>query len=171
MDLALSIGLERERATAVERAVQQEVERIEIGEFVTVDIAFDHAAKVFCNPVARHELLQYLVPSRLQRDHTDVGGVTFVARACVRNVDEAHFHWMRSTLVFTTDLSTSAGQYATISSTLGRPPANPVTLGGPFRTSGAISRVNRSTAARSGPRTPKRSCTSGAPLWSPARRP
>ena len=46
-------------------------------------------------------------------------------------------------------LLASAGQYATISSTFGLPPAKPVTAGGPVRIKGAISFVNRSTAARS----------------------
>ena len=44
-------------------------------------------------------------------------------------------------------LGISAGQYATISSTLGRPLPNPVTVGGPFSASGAISLVKRSTDA------------------------
>lgn len=48
-----------------------------------------------------------------------------------------------------------------ISSTLGRPPAKPVTAGGPVRMSGAISLVNLSTSARFGPRTATRSWTSG----------
>src|SRR5690606_1338220 len=52
--------------------------------------------------------------------------------------------------------SMRAGQKATISCTLGRPPAKPVTVGGPDRMSGAISRVNRSIAARSRPRTATR---------------
>jgi hypothetical protein len=50
--------------------------------------------------------------------------------------------------------------------------ANPVTLGGPVSTSGAISRVKRSTGARSRARTPTRSCTSGASgSGGPASRP
>src|SRR5262249_11684600 len=104
-------------------------------------------------------------------DEADVGGITLVAGASVRDVDEADFHHCTSTFVVTTDLSTSAGQYATISSTFGRPPAKPVTLGGPLSTSGASSRVNRSTPARSAPRTPTRSCTSGTSCASPASGP
>jgi hypothetical protein len=42
-----------------------------------------------------------------------------------------------------------------ISSTLGRPPAKPVTEGGPVRMSGAISLVKRSTSARDWPRGPR----------------
>ena len=54
-----------------------------------------------------------------------------------------------------------AGKYAIISSTFGRPPANPVTAGGPVKIRGASSFVNLSTSAFDCPRTPKRSCTSG----------
>src|SRR5438552_4158049 len=128
----------------------------------SLNMTFDHPAKVVGYSLTGQEFIERSIPARFNRDHTDDRRVAFVAGASVRDIDETHFHWIRSTLVFTTDLSISAGQYATISSTFGRPPANPVTLGGPFRTSGAISRVNRSTAARSEPRTPKRSCTSGA---------
>src|SRR4051794_19369980 len=58
------------------------------------------------------------------------------------------------------DLGISAGQYATISCTRGRPPAKPVTDGGPVSTSGATSLVKRSTAAMSCPRTLHRTVTS-----------
>src|SRR4051812_35922851 len=106
--------------------------------------------------IAGDVLHENRIPARVERNQSDVGSVALVSRACVCDVDEPDLH-RTSTSVFTTRLSTSAGQYATISSTLGRPPAKPVTLGGPLSTSGAISRVNRSTAARFCPRTPKRS--------------
>src|SRR5215475_10520521 len=121
--------------------------------------------------VKREILLEDRIPLRFQRDDTDVRRIALVARARVRDVQQLDVHVSTSTVVSTTDLSTSAGQYATISSTLGRPPAKPVTLGGPFRTSGAISRVNRSIDALSLPRTPMRSCTSGGSPGSPASGP
>src|SRR3954447_3525428 len=110
--------------------------------------------------IAREKPLDDLVPSGLECDHAHVSGVALVARSRVRDVHQAHFHESTSTCVWTTDLSTNAGQYATISSTFGRPPANPVTLGGPLSTSGAISRVNLSTVALSAARTPTRNWTS-----------
>ncbi len=66
-----------------------------------------------------------------------------------------------STFVLMSDFGMRAGKYAMISSTFGRPPAKPVTAGGPVRISGASSLVNRSTEALSCPRTPMRSWTSG----------
>src|SRR5207253_9485239 len=121
-----------------------------------LDIASDDAAKVLADTVERHIFLKDRIPIRPQGDHADVRRVAFVAGASVRDVEQADFHVRTSTLVCTTVLSISAGQYATISSTLGRPPAKPVTLGGPFSTSGASSRVKRSIAALSLPRTPMR---------------
>ena len=38
-DLALRVGLERERAAAVERAVQQEVQRVEVRQLEALDVA------------------------------------------------------------------------------------------------------------------------------------
>src|SRR4051812_29662435 len=123
------------------------------------------------DPLVGDELHQDIIPAGLERDDADIRGVTLVARSRVRDVDQTNFHCTISTLVLTTVLSINAGQYATISSTFGRPPANPVTLGGPFSTSGAISRVNRSTAALSCPRTPMRSWTSGTSPASPTSGP
>src|SRR5687768_1576151 len=112
------------------------------------------------------------IPYAPHRDDADVGGVAFVARAGVRDVDQPHPHGENiATLVVISRLSTRAGQYATTSSIFGRPPAKPVTLGGPLSTRGAISLVKRSTVARSGDRTPTRSCTSGASRPSPASAP
>src|SRR5262249_13554776 len=137
----------------------------------TLHAAGDEPGEVLRDSLAREVLLQHRVPPRLERDDADIGGVTLVAGSRVRHVEQTHFHESTSTFVRTTCLSPSAGQYATISSTLGRPPANPVTVGGPFNTSGTISRVKRSTAALSSPRTPIRNWTSGGSCASPARRP
>src|SRR3954466_11044288 len=142
--------------------MKQEIQRVQVGKLVPIHRTVDHSLEMRRDRLLRHELLEDGVPPCVEGDDADVRGVTLVARASMRDVHEPDFH-RPSPCVFTTRLSTSAGQYATISSTFGRPPANPVTLGGPLSTSGAISRVNRSTAALSWPRTPNRSCTSGAP--------
>src|SRR5207237_1407791 len=149
-DLSLRVRLKRERSAAIERPVEEKVECAEVGELEPLDVAGDHPAEMLAHTIERDVAIEDGVPLGAERDETDV---------C--DVDQRDIH-ATSTDVSTTRLSISAGQYATISSTLGRPPANPVTLGGPFSTSGAISRVNRSTAARSDPRTPMRSWTSGA---------
>src|SRR6185437_15892969 len=168
---ALRVRLERQRAAAAKRAMQEKVESFQIRQLVALDRPVDHAFEMRRDRGQRDELAQHVVPLRPERDQPNVGRIALVARACVRDVEEANLRHRTSTFVRTTDLSTSAGQYATISSTFGRPPANPVTLGGPFNTSGAISRVNRSIAPLSLPRTPNRSCTSGGSCGSPARRP
>src|SRR5687767_14832983 len=143
--------------------MEQKVERIEVSQLEPLDLAIDHSREMSGDGFPRDELLENRVPSRLERNDTDIGGVSLVTRARVRDIDETHLHVTISTFVRTTVLSTSAGQYATISSTFGRPPAKPVTLGGPLSTSGAISRVNLSTAALSSEWTATLSSTS---VWS-----
>src|SRR6266550_6376457 len=58
VNFPLSIGLERQRTTAVERAVEQEIERVEIRKLVTLDAIIDHAAKMIGDPISRDKLLQ-----------------------------------------------------------------------------------------------------------------
>src|SRR6266516_3309716 len=165
---------------AVERSVQQEVQRHEVRQLVALDRARDHPLEVLRDAGRGHLFHEDGIIFGLERDQPDVRGVAFVPRAGVGELEERDATLPRppstaldrprppshtstiSTHGSTIRLSTSAGQYATISSGLGRPPANPVTLGGPLRMSGAISRVKRSTAAASEDRTPIRSCTSGS---------
>jgi hypothetical protein len=90
--------------------MEEKVERVEIWKLVTLDISFNHSLEMIRDSLASHELVQHLVPLGLERDHTHVRSVTFVARAGVSDVEKADFHWMMSTLGFTTLLSISAGQ-------------------------------------------------------------
>src|SRR6059058_4886444 len=46
-DLSLRVRLQRQRAAAVERAVQQEVERVQIRQLEALHISLDHAEEVF----------------------------------------------------------------------------------------------------------------------------
>src|SRR5208282_4859211 len=104
-------------------------------------------------PLRRNLPDQNFVILRLARDDSDVRGVAFIAGTSVRQLDQSSLgHTFTSGV--TSVLGMSAGQYATISSTLGRPLPRPVTTGGPFSASGAISFVKRSIAARSCPLTP-----------------
>src|SRR5689334_10242068 len=121
--LALRVGLERQRSAAVERAVQQKVQRSEIRQLVTLYVAGDHATKVVGHSPLRDLAHEQRIPLTLERDHADVGRVTLVTGSRVRDVDESHLHPITSTAVCTSVLSISAGQYAAISSTFGRPPA------------------------------------------------
>ena len=60
--------------------------------------------------VAGQHLRQEWVPLGAQRDDADVGGVALVPGAGVSELGEADLHASTSTFVFTTVLSTSAGQ-------------------------------------------------------------
>src|SRR5688572_33099432 len=92
-----------------------------------------------------------------QRNQPDIRSITLVARTRMRQFRQLYFHALSTSTEGVISLfGISAGQYATISSTFGRPPAKPVTAGGPVRINGAISFVKRSIAARSWPRTPTR---------------
>src|SRR5579863_4978109 len=114
---------------------------------------------MFFHPGRRDLADENRIILRFSRDDADVRGVAFIAGARVGDLDQLSFgHTVTSGV--TSRLGISAGQYATISSTLGRPPPSPVTTGGPFRANGASSFVNRSTAARFSERTPMRSTTS-----------
>src|SRR5437870_545353 len=141
--------------------MQEKVERCEVRQLESLDVTSNHPSKMFADPIARQFSCQEWIPFGLQGDDADVRRIALVARARVRDVHKTQAHQTISTFGWMTRLSMSAGQYATISSTFGLPPANPVTLGGPFKTSGAISRVNLSTIARSSERTPTRNWTSG----------
>src|SRR4029077_2197483 len=192
IDLTLGVGLEGDGAATVERVVEQKVERPQVGQLEAFDSAHHpaevpgHSRRRHgagqqgvqlrlernetdiggVNLVARARVRQ---PPELDR-HGSVSRTTgarlgSAAAGLLTATHTSAFHAARiSTRTFgsISRRSTSAGQYATISSTCGRPPAKPVTLGGPVSTSGASSRVNRSTGARSRARTPTRSCTSGA---------
>src|SRR5438874_12977612 len=142
--------------------MQQKVQRIEVRQLEALNRSFDHAFKMSRDACRRDLLHEERIVLRRERNQADIGGVAFVARPRMRQIQQTFFHAsISSTAACTIRLSINAGQYATICSGLGRPPAKPVTLGGPLRMKGAISRVKRSTGASSRARTPTRNCTSG----------
>jgi len=108
--------------TAVERAVQQEVERGKVGDLVSLDLPGDHGREVGGDRLARDIAIQNLVPLRSQSAHAYVCRVSFVARAGMCDVDQSHLHQVISTFGCTTLRSMSAGQKATISCTRGLAP-------------------------------------------------
>ena len=107
---ALCVRLERQRSATVERAVQKEVQRIQIGKLEALDAAGDESGEMLRDALASKVSLEDRVPARLERDDAHVGGVALVARPGVRDVEEPHFHESTSTFVRTTCLSMSAGQ-------------------------------------------------------------
>ncbi len=128
--------------------MQQEIQRAEIRQLEALHLAQANSREMFLDALGRHFPHQDRIIFGLARDDADVGRIAFVAGAGVRQFDQFSFgHTVTSGV--TSLFGISAGQYATISSTCGRPLPSPVTTGGPFNASGAISLVKRSTAARS----------------------
>src|SRR5256884_3757958 len=117
--------------------MQQEVQSIQIRQLEALHRAWDHALKMPRNTCRRHLFRQDRVELRFTRDEADICRIALVARSRVGDVQQAHGSRPRSLLHasrISTDgsticLSINAGQYATISSGFGRPPAKPVTLG------------------------------------------
>src|SRR5574340_464704 len=140
--------------------MQQEIQRAEVGQLETLHAAFHQAAKIAFNALRRNLLDEHGVVAGVPCNHPDVGGVALIARACMCNLAQRQFH-ITVTRHRSSSRGTSAEKYATTPRTGGRPSPYPVAPGGPFRTSGASSRVKRSTAALSIDRTPIRNCTSG----------
>src|SRR5881394_3788183 len=142
--------------------MEQKVQRIEVRQLEALNPSFDHALKMPRDACRRYLLHEERIVLRRERDQSDVRGVSLIPGTGMGQIHQTFFHAsISSTAGCTIRLSINAGQYATICSGLGRPPANPVTLGGPLRMKGAISRVKRSTGASSRARTPTRNCTSG----------
>src|SRR5579872_1094181 len=139
--------------------MQQKIQRAQVGQLEPLDFSQTDSLEMFLHALRRNVFHQDRIILRLARDDADVRRIALVSRARVRQLDQFSFrHSVTSGA--TSVLGISAGQYATISSTLGRPLPNPVTTGGPFSASGASSLVNRSTAPRSFDRTPIRITTS-----------
>ena len=90
--LPLCVGFERDRSASIERAVQQEVQRVEVRQLEALDLARDHALKMPCHARRRHLLDEQRVILGLERNQADVGRVTLVARAGVGQLYEFAFH-------------------------------------------------------------------------------
>jgi hypothetical protein len=94
----------------VECAVEEEVERVQVGELEALHRAGDHAVKVRRHALHRELPRQERVPVGPERDDAHVRRVPLVARAGVREIEQAHLHESSSTVGATTVLSMSAGQ-------------------------------------------------------------
>src|SRR5882672_3203652 len=77
----LRVCSERERAAAVERLMQDKVERVQIGQFVSFNFAQANPGEVLLYPLRRDLANQGWVVLRLEGDQADVGYVAFVTRA------------------------------------------------------------------------------------------
>jgi hypothetical protein len=86
-DLALRISLERQRAASVERAVEQKVERAQIGELESLDVTANYAVEMLFHTLACDLAFQKREPLGAKSDHSNVCCVTLVAGSRVRNVE------------------------------------------------------------------------------------
>src|SRR4051812_31117264 len=84
---ALRIRLERQCPTAVERAVQEKIERLEIRELESLDGSRDDVAEMLLDALEREVLRQDRIPFWFERDDANVGRIAFVARASVGDVE------------------------------------------------------------------------------------
>ena len=76
---SLRVGLERDRAAAVERAVQQEVQRLEIGQLEALDRTFDHALKMTRHAGCRHLLHEQRIVFGVLRNQSNVSSIALIA--------------------------------------------------------------------------------------------
>src|SRR5262249_11096864 len=152
----LSVDSQRYGSAAAQRFVEHEIESREIRQLESLNLASDKSAEERAHTFDGYLARKDRIPALLERDHADIGDVALVARPRVGNTRQRDVHAITSTCGVTNSRGMSAGQKATTSRTCGRPSPYPVAVGGPVSTSGTISRVKRSTASRSCPRTPIR---------------
>src|SRR5207237_4066711 len=88
--LALSVGLEGNRAAAVQRAVQQEVQRPEVRQLVALDVPFDHPLEMACDSGGGHLLHQNGIVLGPVRDEPDVRRIALVSGPRMRQLEERH---------------------------------------------------------------------------------
>src|SRR5262249_12042096 len=104
-------GLEGERSTAAECAVQEEIQRPQIGQLEALDRPLDLLAEVRGDALGREMRSQHTEPRPLERDHADVRGVPLAAGARRRGAEEADPHAASTrTAGVTSRLSMRAGQ-------------------------------------------------------------
>src|SRR5262245_32273540 len=90
--LALGVGLERERAPAPERVVEQEVQGAEVGKLEALDAAVADLLEVALDGLGRHPLDEDGVELGAEGDEAHVRRVPLVARPRVRKSRELNFH-------------------------------------------------------------------------------
>ena len=79
--LALRIGLERNRAAAIQAVVQQKVQRAQVSNLEPLDLAQAYPSKMSLHTLGSHLLDQYRVVFRLQSYKPHVGSVALITRS------------------------------------------------------------------------------------------
>src|SRR5438105_709852 len=168
--LAQRIAAERARRTTVERFVEHEVERADVGHLVAVDAAVDKASEQGFDALWCYLAFERVVERVRGGEERDVGQVGLVATARLSDVGEAgacrHALALASrtstcTRCSTTSRGTVAGQ--TPSSARGPVgPEDPPMNGGPLSASGMATRGKRAASSSLWKRAATRSTTSFA---------
>src|SRR5690606_36447276 len=123
--LPLRVRHQRYGTAAIECTMQQEVQRVQVGQLVTVNATVEHAREMLGYALDGQCLADDLPVLDAPCDDTDIDGVTLVAGAAVGEVVEQHTCHGHASSTSTrrfgsiTLRSMSAGQYATISCTRG----------------------------------------------------
>src|SRR5882757_5167414 len=88
--LAMRVQRQRPGHAAAERLLHHEIQRAEIGQFITGHIAGDDAGKMGFHPRTGDLRLQQRIILRVIGDHRDIGGVSLVAGAGMGDVAQLH---------------------------------------------------------------------------------
>jgi hypothetical protein len=72
--------------------MQQEIERVQIGQLVALDLSFADSGEVPFDALGGDFADDDRVMFRFERDQADVGRVAFVARSRVSDFDKLYLH-------------------------------------------------------------------------------
>jgi hypothetical protein len=72
--------------------MQQEIERVQVGQLKALDLAFADSGEVSFDALGGDFAREYRVMLGFERDQADVGSVAFVPRSRVSDFDQLHFH-------------------------------------------------------------------------------
>ena len=90
--LSLGVCTQRQRAASPESAVQQEVERSDVGKFESVDRPRAQFAEVRLHSVGSDLPSKHRIVAVIDRDQSNVGSIALVTGADVGDLDQAHSH-------------------------------------------------------------------------------
>ena len=72
--------------------MQQEIQRVQVGQFVTFDLAFPDSGEVLLDAFGGDFADERWVILRFERNQADVRRVAFVARTRVSDFEKLYFH-------------------------------------------------------------------------------
>src|SRR5579864_893284 len=72
--------------------MQHKIQRMQVGQFISLHIAAADSGEMFLHSLRRYFADQNGIILRLKRDEANVGVITFVARAGMRDLSQLNFH-------------------------------------------------------------------------------